>query len=414
MMHECLHSVMNYFLCTGVGSLPEFDSAANSTAPPTVVTNSVGLTVAEELHGDANVFNSGQKDSVRLRFGGAVYFLSCTGVSCVAALCFVVLCCCCYRSDVYAGTKRNDDGDDNAASQEDTGHQDAATSTSRQQQTSLMCQPPPINIATASAAPDQPTTTKSSPSTSRKEVAACGTSAGPPPQRRAVVTTVLDDGTERQSSVSLRRIDKPTRTVVDIKRASGRSQQRRATVAGSPQLDVEAPLTTSTPASGADAGLVARNRRHVKPLRFRLKSVDVQPVSGGRPKLFQLLIVIVVWTSAVVGGPLSTVTSYACYPTGSRSFVAGAVVADAVAALACVVAARATAGRGDVSTIIAMTCLGTIVLVYYTALVLFSLQTQQNHQQQQHEGRATEMPLFGSTAEMLAVSNDAAVVTRYS
>ena len=400
-MHECLHSMMNYFPCTGVGSLPEFDPAANSTASPTVVTDSVGLTAAEERHGDADVFRGGQNDGVRLRFGGAVYFLSCTGVSCVALMCFVALRCCCYRPvDVYAGTKRSDDGDDNAAGQQDTAHQDAATSTNRQQP-----QPPPINIAMASAAPDQPTTIKSSPSTSRKEVVACGTSAGPPPQRHAVVTTVLDDGTERQSSVSLRRIDQPTRPVVDVKRASARSQQRRATVVGSPQPDVEAPLTTSTAASGADAGLVERNRRHVKPLRFRLKSVDVQPVSGGRPKLFRLLIVIVVWTSAVVGGPLSTVTSYACYPTGSRSFVAGAVVADAVAALACVVAARATAGRGDVSTVIAMTCLGTIVLVYYIALVLFSLQTQHNQQQQQHEARAAEMPLFGSTAEMLAVSN---------
>ena len=325
--------------------MPEFDPTANSTAPPTVVTDSVGLTVAEELHGEADVFSSGQNDSFRLRFDGAIYFLSCTGVSCVAALCFVALRCCCYRPDVYADAKRNDHGD-NAEGQEDTG-QDAATSTNRPRQTSpLLCQPAPTNIATASAALDQPTTTKSSPSTSRKEVAAGGTSAEPPPQPRTVVTTVLDDGTERQSSISLREVEKPTRTVVDVKRASGRRQQRRATVVGSPRPDVEAPLTTSTPASGADAGIVARNRRHLKPLRFRLKSIDVQPVSGGRPKLFRLLIVIVVWTSAVVGGPLSTVTSYACYPTGSRSFVAGAVVADAVAALACMVAARATPGGG--------------------------------------------------------------------
>jgi len=71
-----------------------------------------------------------------------------------------------------------------------------------------------------------------------------------------------------------------------------------------------------------------------------------------------------------------------------------------------VAAARATAGRGDVSTIIAMTCLGTIVLIYYTALVLFSLQPQQQQQQQQQlETRTTEMPLFGSTAEMLTVSD---------
>jgi len=211
----------------------------------------------------------------------------------------------------------------------------------------------------------------------------------------------------------LRESQKPTHTVVHIKRASSGNEHRRATVVGSPPPGVEAPLTTSTPPTGPAAGLVARNRRHLKPLRFRLKSIDAQPVSGGRPKLFRLLIVIVVWTSAIVGGPLSTVTSYACYPTGSRSFVAGAVVADAVAALACVVAARATAGRGEVSAVIAMTCLGTIVFVYYTALALFSLQPQQQQQQQLEDG-AAEMPLFGSSAEMLAVSDDAADITHHS
>lgn len=388
---------LHVFPDSGVGSLPEFYSAANVTTPLPEVTDSVGLAVAEELQGDVDVFSSGKDDGVRLRFSGAVYFLSCAGVTCVGALCFVVLRCCCYRPDVYAAAKRSDDGDNDGINT-DTRHQDSATSTSQPLQASPLL--PPTSIA-AAPAHDQQKTTNLSPSTSRKEVA-CSSSAGPPPPP-TIVTTFLDDGTERQSSVSFREVEKPPQTVVDIKRASGRNQRRRATVVGSPQPDVEAPLTTSTPATAADAGLVARNRRHVKPLRFRLKSVDVQPVSGGRPKLFKLLIVIVVWTSAVIGGPLSTVKSYACYPPGSRSFVAGAVVADVVAALACVVAARATAGRGDVSTIIAMTCLGTIVLVYYSALALFSLQP---HLQQQLEARAAEMPLFGNTAEMLAVSNN--------
>lgn len=386
----------------GVGSLPEFEPASNNTTPPTEITDSVGLTVADGLRGDTGVFSSGGNNGVRLRFSGAVYFLSCAGITCVAAVCFVALRCCCYRPDIYAAAKRNDDDDDNDnVNSQDLGHQDSATSTNRPRPVSpLPCQYALSNVATASAA-DQPKTTKAKPSTSRKE-AACGTSALPPPT--TTVTTVLDDGTERQRSINVSEVEKPTQTVIDIKRASSRNQHRRATVAGSPRPNVEASLMTTKPASGLTAGVVARNRRHVKPLRFRLKSIDVEPVSGGRPKLFRLLIVIVVWTSAIIGGPLSTVTSYACYPTGSRSFVAGAVVADAVAALACVVAARVTVGRGDVSMVIAMTCLGTIVLVYYMALVLFSLQPQQP--QQQLEARTTEMPLFGSTAEMLAVSHD--------
>ena len=369
--------------------LSEFSPAVNTTTSPTEFTDSVDLAVAEEHHGDRDVFRSDGNYGVRLRFSGSVYFLSCAGVSCVAAVCFVTLRCFCYRPDVHAAAKRSDDDGNDVESQ-----QDAATSTKRPVRVSpLPGQPAPTNVATASAL-DLPKTKKSPSSTSRKE-AACGTSAGSRPT--TTVTTVLDDGTERQSCV-----EKRTQSIFTSERASGRHQRRRATVAASPRPDVETPLATATPATGLDVGLVARNRRYLKPLRFRLKSIDVQPVSGGRPKLFWLLIVIVAWTSAIIGGPLSTVTSYACYPTGSRSFVSGAVVADAAAALACVVAARAKAGRGDMSTVIAMTCLGTIVLVYYMALVLFSLHTQQ---QQQLQARATEMPLFGSTAEMLAVSH---------
>jgi len=395
----------------GVGSLPEFDFAANSTTPPAEVTDLAGLSVAEEHHREPHVFSIGVHNGGRLRFSGSVYFLSCAGVTGVAALCFLALRCCCCRPDVHAAAKRNDD--DNVESQE-TGFQDPASSTNRPQRVStLPRQSTVIDVATDSAH-DRPNTSKSSPSTSRKK-AMCGASTEPLPT--TTVTTVLDDGTERQSSIAMGDVKKPT-SRGPVKRASGdvdTHKPRRATVAGgSLGPDTEAPLTTSTPVPGLTMStpapsphpeLVARNRRHVKPLRFRMKSVDIEPVSGGRPKLFRLLIVIVVWTSAVVGGPLSTVASYACYPVGSRSFVAGAVVADVMAALACVAAARATAGRGDVSTIIAMTCLGTIVLIYYTALVLFSLQPQQQQQQQQLETRTTEMPLFGSTAEMLTVSD---------
>lgn len=379
--------------------------------PPIEVTDLEGLAIAEEHHGDPDVFSIGRNENGHLRFSGAVYFLSCAGVTCLAAVCFVALRCCCYRPDVYAAAKRNDD--DNIESQE-TGCQDSATMTNPSMRSMPPCQPAPTSVASASAA-DQPKTSKSSPSTSRKE-AACGSSAVPPPI--TTVTTVLDDGTERQRSISLREVKKPSRSVGNVKTVSGagggRSKQRRATVTGSPAPAIKAPLTSSTAASRPDAALVARNRRHVKPLRFRLKSVDIEPVSGGRPKLFRLLIVIVVWTSAVVGGPLSTVNvSYACYPDGSRSFVAGSVVADVVAALACVAAARATAGRGELSTVIAMTCLGTIILIYYAALVLFSLQLQQQQQQKEHETRTTEMPLFGGTAEMLTVSDDALDLARY-
>lgn len=369
----------------GVGSFPERNSVVNSTRPPTGVTESEGLAVAEEQHGNHEVFGS---DGFRLQFSGSVYFLSCAGVACTAAMCFVLLRCCCYHTaDVRIADKRNATGGD-VDGQDAADRQNIATSTNTSLRVSVLPrQSPAVDVATASVA-DQPTSTNS------KEAP-----YGRPPT--TTVTRVLDDGTERQTGIFL-----TTDSVVDVNRASSDTRQyRRATVAAGPsRADIEAPLMSST-SSGPVSGLVARNRRHVKPLRFRFKSIDVTPASDGRPKLFRLLIVIVVWTSAVVGGPLSTVTSYACYPTGSWSFVAGSLVADTVAVLACAVAARATAGRSDVSTIIAMTCLGTIILIYYVALVLFSLH-QHQHQQQLGASRATAMPLFGSTAEILAVSDN--------
>ena len=388
------------FVRAGVGSSPELNRAANITTPPTQVTDA-GLAVAEEHRESHDVFSRRGNDGAGLRFSGTAYFLSCGGVACVATMCFVALRCFCCRADVHAAAKRGDN--DDSVESRDVGLPDSDTSANRPPQVSLPpCQSASSNVVSASAS-DQSTATKSSPSTSAKVAAACGTSTGP--TSSTTMTTVLDDGTERQSRVLLAKTEKPSLNV-DVTR----HQRRRATVAGSPRPDVEAPLTTSTPETGPDTRLVARNRRHVKPLRLRYQSVDVPPVAGSRPKLFQLLIVIVMWTSAVVGGPLSTVTSYACYPTGSRSFVAGAVIADVVAALACAVAARATAGRGHLSIVIAMSCLGTIVLIYYSALVLFSLQPQQ--QPQLLKTRATEMPLFGNTAEMLAVSNDAPGLVR--
>lgn len=382
-------------MCTGVGSSELYITANNTT--PSEVTDSEGLAAADA---DPVVFGRGGNVGVRLRFAGSVYFLSCGAVACVAAACFVALRCCFCRPCQSAESKHTDAERQNV-------------STTNQQPRVSPASQTNVTTTTSASAADRPRTAKMSPTTSRKQdVATCGTSAAPAPPPTTTVTTVLDDGTERQSSVTFRRVEMPppppSQSVVRVKRASGggvSNQRRRVTLAESPSSrpsDIEAPAVTPGP---PDVGPVAaaRNRRHVKPLRFRLKSIDTQP-TGGRPKLFRLLIVIAVWTSAVTGGPLSSVTSYACYPAGSRWFVAGAVVADAVAALACAAAGRATAGRGDVSTIIAMSCLGTIVLVYYTALVLFSLHPQPHHHQLQT--RSTEMPLFGSTAEMLAVSVD--------
>ena len=355
--------------------------------------------MAEEHHAAdaADVFSSDDGGTAvvgGLRYDGSVYFLSCAGVTCVAAVCFVALRCCCFRPSAPHTAPATAP----AANDENVDSQDTAISTNLPQQ--LVVSPSvPSQSASSAAVVSQPEMYGSSASTSRGPISS--------------VTTVLDDGTERQtSSVSQQvrdEIKMPSPCALDVTRASAdagdRRKHRRATVGGSPAArDVEARLTMSTPeAPRPGVHFVARNRRHVKPLRFRMKSLDVEPVSGGRPKLFRLLIVIVVWTSAVVGGPLSTVASYACYPVGSRSFVAGAVVADVMAALACVAAAKATPGRGDLSTVIAMACLGTIVLVYYTALVLFSLQPQPQHQQV--GTKTTEMPLFGSTAEMLTVSD---------
>ena len=403
-VHRCIKAKDS---CVGVGSSPELNVAANSTTPPTQVTDA-GLAVAEEHREYYNVFSRWGSDVGGLRFSGAVYFLSCGGVACVAALCFVALRCCCYRPNVHATARPRSDDDDGvetrdsaaAAAAAAAGGQDAADTSTKRPPPQVSPRLPASYNVVAAAASDQAST----PSTSRRDAGG----ALPP---AAAVTTLLDDGTERQSRVSLPAKNEKPPPSVDVRRASGRNRRRRATVAESPRPDADAaaPLTASESAgrdSAAAAGLVARNRRNVKPLRFRYKSIDTgSPAASGRPKLFRLLVVLVVWTSAVVGGPLSTVTSYACYPAGSRAFVAGAVMADAVAALACGAAARAAAGRGDVSTVIAMCCLGTIVLVYYTALVLFSLQTQQQQPPPQLTGRAAaDMPLFGNTAEMLAVS----------
>jgi len=112
-----------------------------------------------------------------------------------------------------------------------------------------------------------------------------------------------------------------------------------------------------------------------------------------RPMSFPLLIAITFWTTAILSGPLSTDKTYACFPIENTPFVVGTILCDVAVIVTCVVAAR-TAVRQQVTIVIALCCLGTILLTYFVALIAFSHESESRDQS----------PLYGKAGEMLTVS----------
>ncbi|ELU07231.1 hypothetical protein CAPTEDRAFT_73789, partial [Capitella teleta] len=123
-----------------------------------------------------------------------------------------------------------------------------------------------------------------------------------------------------------------------------------------------------------------------------------------KPNSFRVLLTILLWTATILAGPLSSLHSHACYPTGNTSFLMGAIMADAAAVMACLVAARClTSGRSQVTIVIALTCLGSILLTYFVALITFSTETESHNS-----------PLFGNAGELLVTVAWIAVVGLFS
>ena len=113
-----------------------------------------------------------------------------------------------------------------------------------------------------------------------------------------------------------------------------------------------------------------------------------------KPKLFNLLLGITLWSSFLINGPLSSVYTYTCYSTGNHVFLVGAIFCDIFVLLSCVMSSRCTT-RMDLSIVISFTCLGTIILTYFVALVVFTRGTH-----------TRDYPIFGNIGEILTVRLD--------
>jgi hypothetical protein len=227
--------------------------------------------------------------------------------------------------------------------------------------------------------------------------------ASDPLKHRNATVAVLDDGTERHGT-GCASVAASGGVAVVTNRASTNAGTTNETYSASGSL---LPQSSSSRQQHRPQVLRAGERTVAG---NRSASYAMATSGNGRPKLFQLLIAIVLLTTVVLSGLLSDVLAHANYPTGSWTFAVGAAGCDIVSAAACIVAARANA-RSEMSTVIAMTCLGTIVLTYFGALVAFG----------QHVGvarsgtgfgRSAGLPggtvdtalLMGSTGEYLAVS----------
>lgn len=209
-------------------------------------------------------------------------------------------------------------------------------------------------------------------------------------------TTVLDDGTIRQSSILLLHPSKqPDRS----------STAEQAPLTGGGVAD--APLSHSDDCETASetnnqslyrASHPVAKVSGINPQRrySRVSSADrliaLKAAAGRKPKLFPLLMVIVLWSSFLMNGPLSSVYSYSCFSVGNNAFLVGVILCDIFTLFSCLLSSRTT----EMSVVIAFTCLGTILLTYFLALIIFSLETQ-----------AKEFPPFNNTGEILAVGSHA-------
>lgn len=114
--------------------------------------------------------------------------------------------------------------------------------------------------------------------------------------------------------------------------------------------------------------------------------------SDNRPRSFPLLMVLLLWISAMFYGPLSSVKSFSCLPVGNNTFLVGTMLCDVMVLLAAV-GAPLLATRARLAMVIAFTALGTILLTYFVALIAFS---------RSEHGRE-DSPIFGFMGELLTV-----------
>ena len=200
-------------------------------------------------------------------------------------------------------------------------------------------------------------------------------------------TIILDDGTIYQGSGKIQRSNNPgyiktsdldasatphARRLLNNKTQS--SQRTNISGALNPSRGVRFTSTTSSTTSG--------------------KADDSCCFNPDHPRHFVLLLLITFWGVYVTTGPLSSDKSYACFPTGNMAFQIGAIVTDVASIIACLVAARFSSPKQQISTTLALSCLGTILLTYFVALMAFSHESESRHQS----------PIYGDVGEFLTVS----------
>ena len=127
--------------------------------------------------------------------------------------------------------------------------------------------------------------------------------------------------------------------------------------------------------------------------RTSFRSASHTSTSEHKVPSFLLLMAITWWASAVTYGPLSSVKAHACLPVGNMSFFIGTLLTNGGAAITCLIVLKLSP-RLKVTLVVAFTCLGTILLTYFVALIAFS------HQSESRE----DSPIFGNFGELLAVS----------
>ena len=202
---------------------------------------------------------------------------------------------------------------------------------------------------------------------------------------------MLDDGSVRQTEGAFRHAAAADRASCDCTKEH-KGNVRFGSPVKLPRPRGQAPSQSNTAARLASTG------SSVTKYSDSPSAANNGGAESDKPKSFPLLVFITLWTSCVIYGPLSSVKTYACYPTGNTAFQLGALLTDAFIMLTCLIAAKCSS-KQQVTIVIAMTCLGTILLTYFVALIGFSHGT---------DSRAS--PLFGHAGELLGVSTSYDVI----
>lgn len=218
-------------------------------------------------------------------------------------------------------------------------------------------------------------------------------------------TTVLDDGTVRQSSILLLRPSKQTdhssaaAAAVEAQEPLNKkmlaSHYGETSTTFQQQQQQRTSLNSSKIPRGTDGVCRGRSGAEIQ----LLSSKTTAGLMKQKPKLFPLLMMIVLWSSSMINGPLSSVYSYSCYTIDNNIFLVGVVLCDVFVLFSCLLSSRTI----EMSVIIAFTCLGTILLSYFVALISFTLQTQ-----------AKDFPPFGNIGEILSICIWISVVLLFS